>query len=165
MKYFLVFMAGVFALAIVQALQAAPRVTMEDEDQKAHLEMYADAEGPPWHGIPIVGSINMRGWGLCMKPGVSLGQDEHGNSIFAEDYEVIWRCLQTHPTGEPIDPAEAPIVYCFVQNPALLQDQTKRHWACYHNYGDIFASYENQWGKSPLILPDEVEYVDTTEFK
>lgn len=142
-----------------------PFVTDEPVDQKANMNMYADAEGPPWFGIPIVGSSRMGGWGYCMKPGVQIGEDEHGNGIFAEDHEVIWRCMQTHPTGELIDPAEAPIVYCFVQNPRVIKKTDQAYYACYHNYGVIFTTYEFHWGKAPLILPDEIEYVPTTRFK
>lgn len=153
-----------FLYLMIPAGHAKPFVTMEPEDQKQELGLYDDAEGPPWHDIPIVGGMNP-GWGMCYKPGVKLGEDEHGNGIYAEDHEVIWRCMQTHPTGETIPPSEAPVVYCFVQNPLVIQKTDQVYYACYHNYGDIFLMYEAQWGKSPLILPDEVEYVPTTEIR
>jgi hypothetical protein len=135
-----------------------PHVTMEPVDQKKNMGLYDDAEGPdPWD-IPLVGQMQIGGWGLCMKPGVKVTEDEHGNGVYAADDEVIWRCLQTHPTGEPINPADAPIVYCFVQNPAFTK-RPERLWACYHNYGHVWAHYQHQYDRNPLVLEDELQFI------
>lgn len=136
-----------------------PHVTSEPDDQKANMGMYDDAKGPPWAGMPQVAMTQLP-FGMCAKPGVAVTVDEHGNNVYAEDNEVIWRCLQTHPTGEP---ANAPLVYCHQQReqprlPAIA-------WRCYHDYSIVFDFYEYDYGKSPLILPDEIEYIDTTRFQ
>jgi hypothetical protein len=136
-----------------------PFVTNEPVDQKKNMGLYDDAKGPPWSGMPIVGATRMP-WGTCYKPGVAVSFDKYGNGIYAKDDEVIWRCLQTRPTGEPVD---APTVYCHIQReqnrpPAVA-------WRCYHDYSIVFDFYEYDYGKSPLILPDEIEFIDTTEMK
>ncbi len=136
-----------------------PFVTDEPVDQKANMGMYADAKGPPWHDMPQVAMTRLP-FGMCAKPGVAISFDEHGNPVYAADNEVIWRCMQTHPTGQP---AEAPLVYCHQQKdqprpPAIA-------WRCYHDYSVVFDFYEHDYGKSPLILPDEIEFIDTTEIQ
>lgn len=174
MKFWLGLLAGAAGILLIAALavllflmipkgHAAPFVTDEPGDQKKNMGMYDDAEGPPWTGIPIVGSMDMGGWALCMKPGVQIAEDEHGNGIYATDDEVIWRCIQTHPTGEPISVEKAPVVYCFIQNHELT-GQARRMWACYHNYGHVWAHYQHQYEKNPLILPDALPFIPEVKY-
>ncbi len=161
MKTFLTFMAGVFALAIMQVVLAKPHVTMEPGDQKGNMGMYDDAYGPPFHGVQYNGAIRMP-WGVCMKPAIVIGIKKRNDGfmadLYAEDRDVIWRCLQAHPTGEPIDASEAPTVYCLFQDKPQQSDGGNP-MACYHDYRVIFNTYENEWGKAPIIGPDEVEFV------
>lgn len=155
----------VVALAVgvyftIPGAHAKPYVTMEPGDQKGNMGLYDDAYGPPFGGVPYNGAIQMP-WGVCMKPAISIGVKEregHVVDIYAEDNEVIWRCMQSHPTGEPIPADEAPIVYCMM---ADLQGKAGggRPMKCYHDYRVIFNTYEHDYGKSPLIGPDEVQYV------
>lgn len=147
---------GLIALMIPASHAAEPHVTMEPGDQKGNMGLYDDARGPPWSNIPIVGSVNMP-WGNCLKPGVELTKDKYGNSIFAEDNDVIWRCMQTHPTGQP---ADAPPIYCIIQNMLVRADEAHpRQWACYHDYVVIWKTYVHHYGKWPLILEDEIPFV------
>lgn len=175
MKYFVGAVCALFGIAAVLLVGAyllmlastgghtaeltKPHVTNEPVDQKKNMGLYDDAKGPPWAGMPQVAMTQLP-FGMCAKPGVAVTVDEHGNNVYAEDNEVIWRCMQTHPTGEP---ADAPLVYCHQQReqprlPAIA-------WRCYHDYSIVFDFYEYDYGKSPLVLPDEIEYIDTTEYK
>jgi hypothetical protein len=148
----------ILLIAAVKTADAAPFVTDEPVDQKKNMGLYEDAEGPnPW-GIPLVGQADIGGFAMCVKPGVKIAEDEHGNGIYAEDNEVIWRCFQTHPDGTVIPAEAAPILYCFVQNPDRTK-RTRRIWACYHNYGHVWAHYQEQYDRNPLILPDELQYI------
>lgn len=139
-----------------------PHVTAEPVDQKKNMGLYDDAKGPGWADTPYVGVVHMP-FGVCYKTGVVIAEDEHGNNIYAGDDEVIWRCLQTHPTGELIPRDQAPMVYCHVQREQARPPA--KAWRCYHDYSVVFSFYEHDYGKSPLILPDEIEYIDTTRFQ
>lgn len=152
--------AALFLFYMIPAGHATPHVTMEPGDQKRNMGMYDDAYGPPFAGVQYNGAIRMP-WGVCMKPAISVGVKMRNDvivDIYAEDTEVIWRCLQSHPTGEPIPIDEAPIVYCLFQDKPRQSDGGAP-MKCYHDYRVIFNTYENEWGKAPIIGPDEVEYV------
>ena len=118
-----------------------------------------DAKGPPWYGMPQVG-VTQLPFGKCAKPGVVVSVDEHGNGVYAEDNEVIWRCQQSSPSGTLIGD---PLVYCHQQRKQPYLPGIA--WRCYHDYSVVFDFYEHDYGKSPLILPDEIEFIDTTEIR
>ena len=148
------------AYYMIPAGHAKPHVTMEPGDQKRNMGMYADAYGPPFAQVEYNGAIRMP-WGVCMKPAIVVGvKDRNGYvvNIYAEDTDDIWRCLQAHPTGEPIPLDEAPIVYCLFQDKPRQSDGGNP-MKCYHDYRVIFNTYENEWGKAPIIARDEVEFV------
>lgn len=161
LAYFMIPKGHAYSHSVEHEFPTKPFVTDEPVDQKQNMGMYDDAKGPSWANMPMVGAVRMP-WGTCYKPGVSVTFDEHGNAIYAEDNEVIWRCAQSHPTGEP---ADAPIVYCHQQREQPSHLRFGLAWRCYHDYSIVFDFYEHEYGKSPLILPDEIEYIDTTEIR
>lgn len=125
-------------------------------DHKMELGMYADAKGPPWANVAQVGVTRMP-WGRCMKPATAIGQDAKGNNIYPEDTDVIWRCVQTHPTGAPIPTQEAPLVYCFM--PPVQDREPATKWICYHDYSVVWQFYRAEWSKNPIVAEDELPYI------
>jgi hypothetical protein len=151
---------GLIAIMIPQG-HATPHATTDSGDQKGNMGMYDDAYGPAFGDTPYNAGMQMP-WGVCMKPAIVIGVHERPDGViedtYADDKDVIWRCMQAHPTGEPISPDKAPIIYCIHQNkPQLSNGGTPM--TCYHDYRVIFRTYENEWGGSPIIGPDEVQYV------
>ena len=154
-------MFGLYLMIPAGHAASAPHVTNEPGDQKRNMGMYDDAYGPPFAGVQYNGAIRMP-WGVCMKPAIVVGVEARADGfladVYAEDTDVIWRCLQSHPTGEPIALDEAPIVYCLFQDKPRQSDGGNA-MKCYHDYRVIFNTYENEWGTSPIIGADEVQYI------
>lgn len=169
MKYLVGVMLFVLAIAgFATPLKGAdaetrPFVTEGPGDQKANMGLYDDAKGPPWGNVPYV-AIAYMPFGSCSKPGVVVNIDEHGNEIYAADDEVIWRCVQGNSlSGEWYDRSTHPLVYCHIQREQPAG--RAKAWRCYHDYSVVFDFYEHDYGRSPLILPDEIEFIDTTEMR